>query len=53
MEVGREKRMRRRLALVYVLEENLGVVREKRMRRRLALLRVRKGDMVMKKAKLL
>ena len=53
MGVKREKRISTRLALVYVLEENLGVVREKRMRRRLALLRVRKGDMVTKKAKLI
>ena len=46
MEVGREKRMRRRLALVYVLEENMEVVPEKQLWQLLAIISVRKGDTV-------
>jgi|TARA_B110000008_G_scaffold253844_1_gene269394 hypothetical protein len=53
MGVKREKRISTRLALLYVLEENMEVVREKQLWQLLALLSVRKGDMVMKKAKLL
>ena len=46
MEVGREKRMFRMLALLYVLEENMEVVREQQLWKLLALLSVRKGDTV-------
>ena len=46
MEVGRGKRISTRLALVYVLEENLGVVREKQLWQLLALIGVLKGDTV-------
>ena len=46
MGVTREKRMRQRLALVYVLEENMEVVPEKQLWQLLALISVRKGDTV-------
>ena len=53
MEVGREKRISTRLALVYVLEENMEVVPEKQLWQLLALISVRKGDTVVGQDRLL
>ena len=46
MGVKRENQISTRLALVYVLEENMEVVQEKQLWQLLALISVRKGDTV-------